>query len=103
MREKVILLLFFYFLLAGLVFSQSITVTDPKKDETVAAGAPYTIKWTKTGTMDSKVKIRLYNADSTRNNSFPLAIPTFLSLHDPVISQANWPELLPRGIYPTRE
>lgn len=52
--------------LFGLVFSQTITVTTPGSGENWERGSSYTIQWTINGTMDGRVKIRLY--DSTGRN-----------------------------------
>jgi hypothetical protein len=49
--------------LGGIVLSQnSITVQKPQKDAIWRQGSVHTIVWTKTGAMDSQVKIRLYDS-----------------------------------------
>ncbi len=56
------------FLLAvGLLEAQSITVTVPATGVTWYNGTGYTITWLKSGTMDSSVKIRLYDSTGVTN------------------------------------
>ncbi len=47
------------------ISSLSITVTKPASGETVKKGSSYTIQWTKSGSQDATVKIRLYNPAGT--------------------------------------
>lgn len=49
----------------GIVFSQSIEVTSPHSGDTWYKGDPYTITWTKSGTLHARVKIRLFNPAGT--------------------------------------
>jgi len=48
--------------LYGVVLSQAITVTTPGSGENWERGSSYTIRWTINGTMDGRVKIRLYDS-----------------------------------------
>ncbi len=88
MKKK--LFLFFVVMIMGvLCFSQTITVTSPHSGETWYKGDShsYTIRWTKTGAMDSQVKITLYHTDretletiivrpTANNGSYSWSIPT---------------------------
>jgi len=68
----------------------SITVTNPHTGSNWCKGSTYTIQWTKTGTMDSNVKIKLRNSTSTavvidiisfipNNGSYSWLIPASVS------------------------
>jgi hypothetical protein len=60
------LFLFYCLLFYGsFAFSQSITVVDPHRGDAWCRTGTYRINWTKTGLMDEKVKIRLYDSSST--------------------------------------
>jgi len=65
MNKKLTFILFTLFCFTTFIFPQSITVTDPAKDEIVNIGTAYTIRWTQTGTMNANVKIRLFNSSGT--------------------------------------
>ena len=69
-----------FFLFSFLIFPQSITVTSPSPDEVVTRGEAYTIRWTKTGTMITTVKIRLLNSTGTVKikdiTNAPICIPS---------------------------
>jgi len=86
--NKVIYFFGILILLSGLIFSQSITVTNPHSGQTWYKGNTYTITWTKSGSMNANVKIRLYQGstkilgiiDSTPNNgSYSWTIPASLA------------------------
>ena len=62
MIKRNVFLIIVFFIFAGMIFPQSITITNPAEDEVVNKGSAYTIKWTKTGTMIGTVKIRLFNS-----------------------------------------
>jgi Kre9/KNH-like N-terminal Ig-like domain len=70
--------------LAGAAFGQTITVTSPRSGDTWRIGEPHVITWTKSGTMDDQVKVRLVQrgdvvleiAERTANTgSCPWTIP----------------------------
>jgi hypothetical protein len=65
MKKKVVFL-FFILIGLGLVYSQTITVTNPTAGKVWCKGQPYTITWTRTGTMPNLVKIWLRNPASTQ-------------------------------------
>lgn len=72
MKQKNSFIMFLCFglmlLLAGSVaHAQSITVTSPAAGATWHIGSGYTITWTKSGSMDANVKIRLQDSGSTMN------------------------------------
>ncbi len=86
-KMTIILFLFGF----GFSFAQTVTVTSPQSGQVWYKGQTYTITWTKSGTMNSKVKIRLYQGatkvlsitDSTENDgSFIWTIPTNLTAGD---------------------
>lgn len=62
---------FFIVFIMGLVFgggslwARAITVSSPAAGANWCKGQTYTITWTKTGVMDTNVKIRLYNSTGT--------------------------------------
>jgi uncharacterized protein YkwD len=49
----------------GYISGQTITVKNPHGGDTWLRGISYTITWTKSGKMNAKVKIRLYNSNGT--------------------------------------
>ena len=89
MRKRVFLLFLILMFVSALGFSQSITVTSPHSGDTWYKGHTYTITWTKSGSMDSQVKITLYKPDLTtlqmiivrptnNDGSYPWHIPSSL-------------------------
>ena len=87
--KKIIFMLFLIivFIVAS-GFSQSITVTNPHSGQTLNKGNTYTITWTKSGSMNANVKIRLMQGstkilsitDSTANDgSYRWAVPASLA------------------------
>ena len=67
MKKKVVFLFFIFMLIGlGLVYSQTITVTNPAAGIVWCKGQSYNITWTKTGTMPNFVKIWLRNPASTQ-------------------------------------
>lgn len=83
--KKIIYLLEILLMLSGLIFSQSLNITSPHSGQAWYKGKTYTITWTKSGTMNNKVKIRLMQGgtkilgitDSTANNgSYSWTIPS---------------------------
>ncbi len=83
---KITLILFLFGF--GFSFAQTITVTAPSAGQTWYKGQVYTIRWTKSGSMNSYVKIRLYQGstkvlgivDSTENDgSYTWTVPTTLA------------------------
>ena len=88
MNKKSLLLLFVLVFIVAVSYSQSITVTNPHSGDTWYKGQTYTIRWTKSGTMDTNVKIRLMQngtkilgiTDSTANDgTFNWPIPSNLA------------------------
>ncbi len=65
MKKRFYLILIIMFFVSIFVYSQTITVTNPHSGKTWYKGHTYTISWTKSGTMDSNVKITLYKPDHT--------------------------------------
>jgi hypothetical protein len=81
-------LVFSSILLAGILSGQTITVTQPTTGVTWNSGGTYTITWTKTGQMDTNVKINLHQgsnhiltiSDSAPNTgTFQWTVPTTLA------------------------
>ncbi len=81
-----------FFFIIGLIaafgFSQSIIVTNPHSGQTWNKGNTYTITWTKSGTMNANVKIRLMQGstkilsitDSTENDgSYSWTVPASIA------------------------
>jgi len=66
MKNKFIMFLLIVVFITVLSFGSSITVTNPHSGDTWYKGSSYhyIIRWTKSGTMNSNVKIRLYQGDS---------------------------------------
>ncbi len=84
MTKKIKILFILLFFISALSFAQTITVTSPHSGDTWNKGRTYTIRWTKSGTMNANVKIRLIQngtkilgiTDSTPNNgSYSWTIP----------------------------
>lgn len=65
MRKRWIFLLL-VFISCSMIFSQTITVDDPKAGVTWCKGNAYVIRWTKSGTMPDQVRIWLRNSASTQ-------------------------------------
>ena len=91
MNKKSLLFLLVLVFLIAISYSQTtpkITVTTPHSGQTWYKGQTYTIRWTKTGTMNANVKIRLMQngtkilgiTDNTPNNeSFNWKVPANLA------------------------
>ncbi len=88
MRRKILTLLILFFSSFLFVYSQSIKILSPRAGAILFKGNTYTITWTKTGTMNANVKIRLMQngkkvmgiTDSTPNDgSHPWTVPTNLT------------------------
>ncbi len=79
----------------SMIFSQSITVTSPHSGDTWYKGNPYTISWTKTGMMDSRVKIRLFNS----TGSTKIMDITNNTANDNRFGPWTLPESVPEGRY----
>ncbi len=86
MKKKVFLLFFVFIFLTTLVFSATITVTNPHSGQVWYKGKTYTITWVKSGSMKEIVKLRLFKkddqgfklriTDSTENDgSFEWTVP----------------------------
>ncbi len=84
--KRLLLFMLVIIITMGMLSAATITVTKPASGETVVKGSPYTIQWTKSGSQDASVKIRLYNTagtikilditNSTANNgSFSWPVP----------------------------
>jgi hypothetical protein len=69
----------------------SITVTSPHSGDTWYKGDTKTITWTKTGTMDSNVKIRLRNSTSTTN---------ILDITNSTLNDGNYSWEIPTSVAP---
>ncbi len=87
MRKKVLLLVVVISFLAITAYSGTITIKSPRTGDVWYKGKTYTIKWDKSGQMNSRVKIRLYRGnmvilnitDSTENDgSFSWKVLTAL-------------------------
>ncbi len=65
MKKKVLLFLLIAVFITAMSYAQSITVTNPHSGSTWHKGSTYTIRWTKSGSMDNNVKITLYKPDHT--------------------------------------
>ncbi len=85
MRKKIKILFILLFFVSALSFAQTITVTDPHSGDTWNKGNTYTIRWTKSGSMNANVKIRLMQGgrkvlaitDSTANDgSYSWTVPS---------------------------
>ena len=63
--RKVSLFLLVSMVIVVFSYSQSITVTNPRSGDVWYKGQRYTIRWIKSGSMDSQVKITLYKPDHT--------------------------------------
>ncbi len=66
MKRKVFVFFLIAIFIVAIGYSQSITVTNPHSGDTWYKGGShhYTIRWTKSGSMNANVKIRLYQGDS---------------------------------------
>ncbi len=82
--KKIFMFLLFAMFIVAIGYSQSITITSPHSGNCWEKGKTYTITWTKSGTMNANVKIRLYQGgtkilsitDSTPNNgSYGWTVP----------------------------
>ena len=82
--KKIFMFLLFAMFIVAIGYSQSITITSPHSGNCWEKGKTYTITWTKSGTMNANVKIRLYQGgtkilaitDSTPNNgSYSWTVP----------------------------
>ncbi len=60
MIKRNIFIIIVFFILAGLIFPQSITVTEPDPGETWYKGQTYDIKWTSSGCTDNNIKINIF-------------------------------------------
>ena len=68
MIKRNIFIIIVFFILAGLIFPQSITVTEPDPGETWYKGSTYDIKWTSSGCTDNSIKINIFkNSVSVAN------------------------------------
>ncbi len=85
MRKKIKILFILLFFVSALSFAQTLTVTDPHSGDTWNKGNTYTIRWTKSGSMNANVKIRLMQGgrkvlaitDSTANDgSYSWTVPS---------------------------
>ena len=83
--KKVFLAMLVVVISFGMVYAQSITGTSPHGGDSWIKGSAHTITWTKNGSMNANVKIRLMQGstkilaitDSTANNgSFSWTIPS---------------------------
>ncbi|MCJ7524917.1 MAG: GPI anchored serine-threonine rich family protein [Candidatus Aminicenantes bacterium] len=94
--KKIIFMQIALFFLSALAFSQTIEVTSPHTGDTWYKGQTNTIAWTKTGTMDDFVKIKLRNSTSTaveldivtpiaNNGTYSWKIPTSVAPGEYVI------------------
>ncbi len=63
MKKRIFLFFLISMFIVGIGYSQSITVTSPYSGNVWYKGNTYTITWTKSGSMDSNVKITLYKPD----------------------------------------
>ncbi len=88
MRKRIFFILIITLFISVFVYSQSITVTSPHSGDFWEKGKTYTITWTKSGTMNANVKIRLMQngsrvlpiTDSTPNNgSYSWEVPVDLA------------------------
>ena len=86
-RKKIMIFLLILLFTVAMSYAASIIVNSPHSGLTWYKGKTYTITWTKSGSMDSKVKIRLYQGntkvfgitDNTDNDgSFEWTVPTTL-------------------------
>ena len=71
--KKVLMFFLIAMFIVAIGYSQSITVTNPHSGDCWEKGHTYTITWTKSGNMNSRVKIRLFHG-STKipiTNSIP--------------------------------
>ncbi len=64
--KKITILLVFSMFFLGYINSQTITVSVPNSGSKWMAGKFYNISWSKTGTMNKDVKIRLYDKTKTK-------------------------------------
>ncbi len=85
--KKVLMVFLIAMFIVAFAYSQSITVTNPHSGQTWYKGNTYTITWTKSGSMNANVKIRLYQGgvkilsitNSTPNNgSYSWPVPNSL-------------------------
>ncbi len=97
MKKYFYLILIIIFTLTSFGYSQSITVTNPHSGQVWNKGNTYTIIWTKSGSMDSQVKITLYKPDHTTLQTI-IAKPT---AND---GSYDWtiPDSIPNGQYIVR-
>ncbi len=88
MKKKLFLILLIAVFITAFAYSQKITVTNPHSGSTWYKGQAYTIKWTKSGAMDSKVKIRLFQGgrkilditnNTANNGSYNWKVPATLA------------------------
>ncbi len=61
-KQSVFIILILFFV--SFVYSQSISIVSPAKGDTWVKGRKYTIRWTRSGSMNDFVKIRLYQGNS---------------------------------------
>ncbi len=64
MKKRLFLILLIAVFITAFAYSQKITITNPHSGSKWYKGQTYTITWTKSGVMDAKVKIRLYQGGS---------------------------------------
>jgi len=88
MSKRIILFILILIIFVSFAWVQTITVKSPLSGDIWYKGQTYTIKWDKSGNMNSKVKIRLYQGgtkilgvtDNTENDgSFSWTIPANLN------------------------
>ena len=63
--KKYLLYSALFFFLTGVIFTQTITVTNPSQGAVWNKGTKYNITWTTTGNVYQSVKIRLFNSSAT--------------------------------------
>lgn len=89
--NKIIAYLIPLFLAAGILNSQSITVTAPDSNDSWCRGLSCTIKWLKTGNMDANVKVRLFDSTGTVR---------VLGISDSAANNGTYQWVIPRSITP---
>ena len=65
--KKLLIFTFIFCLVFLLINAQSINITSPTSDDSWTIGNSYNITWTKSGTQNELVKIRLYNEAGIRS------------------------------------
>lgn len=67
-KNSSVLILIFFFMASSMVFSQSITVTNPNLNSNWCIGNTYNITWNKSGNLAPKVKVNIFKGSIAQAN-----------------------------------